>query len=315
MIKMKLLFIFLCFCFTIGNAQNESETVYFFPEWKQGEVFNYKITKSQKMTEGGVVKKNNTAFYHAKLQVLEKNEDYYKLKWSNHFDFAQFNMSDEISKELEDKLIADVVYKAGLDGEFLEVLNWKELSQRLNNMLDLVVESANDSNPSKKGDIENLRTYMKDVFSVKENVEAIATKELQLLHNSFGGEFTVGEFFEYEEERPNPYGGNSIKAENIFHLEKSSSNKDNFILVAESSLNQEDAKNFVINFIEKMKVDDDDFEEFIKNSSFQINEHSEFEYSSNLKMVVRAQTSRNTLLKMKTEGGERTEVLQIELIK
>src|SRR5690606_31665307 len=136
-----------------------------------------------------------------------------------------------------------------------------------------IVDLAVKENPKIKSSMESFKTSMNQIFSVKENVEALGTKELQLIHNSLGGEFTIEEKIEFEEERQNPFGGGSIRTNNIVNLKESKSNSNNIILEVRSTINEEDAKNFVINLVKQTNNSEgNDFEDFMKNSSYKMNE-------------------------------------------
>lgn len=313
--KIKLLVIFIYLTFSTLNAQNESETVYFFPKWEKGEDYNFKITKTKKFTQDEKTTKDNSHSYSAQLHIIDITPDYYKLKWSYKFDFSEFNIPENISKDLNERLITDVIYKAGLDGEFLEVVNWKELGDKLKNLTEMIVDLAVKENPKIKSSMESFKTSMNQIFSVKENVEALGTKELQLIHNSLGGEFTIEEKIEFEEERQNPFGGGSIRTNNIVNLKESKSNSNNVILEVRSTINEEDAKNFVINLVKQTNNSEgNDFEGFMKNSSYKMNEWNEYEYSKPLNMLIRAETKREVELKQNKEKGYGFESTLIELI-
>lgn len=293
-------------------AQETEEVVVFTPHWEVGKIYPYEITKYKKSVEKGVVKQDIGKTYFANLEVLSKEDKVYTLKWSYDFDFESFGLPVEITSKLQNAFVNDIIYQTNEEGNEFQVINLDEITQKLLDFYDvlLVETSQKDENINQKR--EETKAVINKMLSNRQFVEGIMFKDLQLLHMAYSVEFEVPQSYQYQDERENPFGGENLETINVIDITKTSPSQ--YKMAVQSEIKEEDTKSFLKEYLKAFDTKDDEFENFLDNSTYSINDLTEIEYSSEKKIIIRAYNERIDRIKIKDDTSDSTEKLEIKLI-
>ena len=130
--------------FTISLfGQTDTTKVAFIAYWSKGDSYDFKVTKVKKQWTNDKLTKNDSTQYIANFKVLDSTEKSYTLQWSFKNLLAS-NYRENLNKLYEDKQavndiikkydVTKVIYKTDEYGEFLEIINWKDISTLMSNM-------------------------------------------------------------------------------------------------------------------------------------------------------------------------------------
>lgn len=138
---MKKLFWFVVVLFTSVSAFSQTDTtsigVPFIAYWSAGDSYNFRITKIVQEWDDGKFTENENQVYVANFTVMDSTEKSYTIKW-NHFNDLEntFDVPKSRLKDFAKYEKIDVVYKTSEFGSLLEIVNWKEIGEKMGKLYD-----------------------------------------------------------------------------------------------------------------------------------------------------------------------------------
>jgi hypothetical protein len=296
-------------------SQTDTTKVSFVAYWSLGDSYDFKVSKIKQEWKENQLKKDEKQEYIANFTVIDSTETSYTIRWT-----FENNLENtyKIPQELLDKFskykLTEIEYKTSELGEFIEILNWQQVSEIMMNMIDDIVEVLSEDDENKKETLTNAMNPLKSVYSSKEGIESIVLKELQYFHFPMGVEFDTTEPLFYEDELPNFFGGNPIKADAKLYFDKVDFEEGFCVLHQEMTLNPDDTITMLKDFFTQAKLNGDEMEKAMKTAEIKINDKNTYEYYFDPGVPHKIETHREAIININNEKGKRIEKTIIELI-
>ena len=317
------LLLLLIFTFPLFG-QSDMTKIAFIAYWSKGDSYDFKVTKIKKRWTNDKLTKNDSTQYIANFKVIDSTEKSYTLQWTFK-NFLTNSYRENLHKLYENKQalndivkkydVTKVIYKTDEYGEFLEIINWKDISALMSNMLGELEKSIKIRKPDKINEVRQAMAPFAEIYSSKEGIEQLIVYELQYFHFPFGTEYDTNEPFEYEQELPNMVGGEQpIKADAKLSIVETDFENFYCVLKEESTINPDDTKRQVISLFKKMGIEGKKAEEMMKTAIFDITDLNYYQYYFDPGVPHRIYGSRKTILNMDNTKVENIEELEIELI-
>jgi len=314
---MKNIFITILFlvCSSISFSQADSTSVSFVSYWSIGDSYDFKITKINQEWKNDEMVKDQTNSYVANFTVIDSTDTSYTIKWSYENQLQNFSqLPEELVKNFSKNQVTEIIYKTSEVGDFVEVVNWKEISNQMNQMIDEVVDFVTKNDKSLRISVAQTMQTFRKIYSSKEGIEGFILKELQYFHFPMGLEFETTEPFVYEDELPNMLGGNPIKADGKMYFESVDFEEGFCIFKQELNLNEADTKAMLKLVYTQMQMDKAEIDRIMESTKFIINDINHFEYYFYPGIPHKIETSRETIFNLKEIQGKKIEKNIIELI-
>lgn len=310
---LKLFIIFLVSTNLYGQV--DTTKIAFVSYWSIGDSYNYKVTKIRQQWKEEVLSKDEKQEYIANFTVIDSTEDSYTIRWSyeNNLENA-YQIPEELLERFSKYKLTEIIYKTSEVGEFLEILNWEEVGDIMNNMFDDIVIVLGGNDNKKKDTLKTAMLPLKQIYSSKQGVEQLVLKELQYFHFPMGIEYDITKPLVYDEELPNIFGGKPIKAKAKLYFENVDFEAGFCILKQEMSLDPRDTKAFLKQFCKSMKLSSKETKVSFKTAVFEINDNNTFEYYYDPGIPSRIETVRESIIDIDKEKGKRIDKTLIELI-
>jgi hypothetical protein len=268
--------------FAISHAifgQENENKISFVSYWSIGDSYDFKITKMEQEWKGVEQTKDNTNSYIANFKVIDSTENSYTIRWSYENDILNsYNIPSELSDKFSKYKITEIIYKTSEVGDIIEVVNWKEISDITNKMLDDLVTLVGKNDNTKIASIKLVVEPLKKIYSSKEGVEQIILKELQYFHFPMGVEFDTSEVLYYDDELPNILGGDPIKAKGKIYFEDIDLEESFCTLKQELSLDPSDSRELLKQVFKTMQLDDIEVKNALEKAVFKIEDKNSYEY-------------------------------------
>lgn len=187
-------------CMAHAPAQEQlltDSTVTFVRNWKKGEKALFLMTRVKAKIEDGVRKVTDSLRSFVEISVLQTTGEQHIMQWKYIPEKTMPVSKDPAINFLQH---ASIKYSILQTGEFIELVNWKELKDAMNSVINGFLKEKNSQDA-------RLSAEIKKIFSSKENLETVLTKETQLYHTLYGGEFTLHQQIKTPTLLPNILGG------------------------------------------------------------------------------------------------------------
>lgn len=296
-------------------SQIDSTKVAFVSYWSIGDSYDFKVSKINQQWKEGTLTKDQKQDYIANFTVIDSTENSYTIKWSYENDLGNtYKIPEKLLDKFSKYKITEIEYKTSEVGDLIEILNWKEVGETMNNMFDDIVEVLGEEDEKKKKALKTAMQPFKQIYSSKQGVEQLVLKELQYFHFPMGVEFDITETMFYDEELPNMFGGNPIKAKAKLYFENVDFEESFCIVKQEMSLDPDDTKEILKQVFKKMNLDNKGMKKALNSAVFEINDRNTFEYYYNPGIPHRIETIRESIIDIDKEKGKRIDKTIIELI-
>lgn len=296
-------------------GQSDTTKVPFVAYWSVGDVYNFKITKINQQWKAEKLMTDQKQEYTAKFTVLDSTDTSYTISWIYENDLGStYEIPEKLMSRFAKYKLTEIKYKTSEVGEFLEILNWKEVSEMMNSMFDDVVEVIGDGDKNKINKLEKALEPIKKVYSSKQGIEQIVLKELNYIHFPMGVQFDTTEPFNYEEELPNMFGGAPIKAKSKITFESVDFDEGFCVMKQEMTLDPESTKSLLMEMFSKMKLNEKELKEAFKTAVVSITDNNRFEYYYNPGIPHRIETERVSVIDVNNDNGRRLDKTIIELL-
>lgn len=313
--KKLLSFIVLLIITTNTFSQIDSTKIAFVSYWNLGESYNFKVSKLQQQWKEGKFIKDQKHEYIANFKVIDSTETSYTINWSFKNDLGStYNIPNELQEKFSKYELTEIKYKTSATGEFQEIINWKEVGDLMNNLFDDIVNILGAEDKEKKEALKTAMQPFKQIYSSKNGIEQLVLKEIHYFHFPMGIEFDITKPLYYDEELPNMFGGNPIKAKAKLYFDDVDFEDSFCIIKQEMQLDPEDTKGIIKQLFKQMKLKDSGMDDALESAIFKIEDKNIFEYYYNPGVPHRIETTRETIIDIDKEKGRRVDKTIIELI-
>jgi hypothetical protein len=180
-------------------AQNAPDTAALVASWRLGEKVFFQKTTFKQEYKNGQITKRDSAVVELSLAVTDSSDAGYVLL------FQMEKLPLDIPVKLMEKFVGKFEYEleTSSTGEYLGLRNWQNVQQFMYNMVDkMMLLDSKD-----KDEREQVSALVKNLFSTKEQIEALTFKEIVILLDGYGYEYPLNEEAKTETLMPNPFGG------------------------------------------------------------------------------------------------------------
>lgn len=300
-------FILSCFLLfpLLSLAQNSDIPIIAY--WEDGATYTFRVRKMQEKWEEAKITGNEKSGYIAVLKVLDSTETSYKLEW-------RFKADDTIEMEsplsLFD-LFPNIIYTTDENGIFIEIENWKEISEILEGYYQSLMKNSKADFTKEIQD--NMNELFQNIHS-QQGIEQVIMKELQLLHFPYGHLFEKGAPIEYEEELANFFGGDPISASGKISFQFLDEKTDRCLIKQQLNIPTEETNKLMKGIMQKLKLNDDELEEAMKTWHYNLSDDNSFEMHLDTGLPIKFKSSRTVTLKMKDQQVKRLDTIEITRI-
>lgn len=296
-------------------SQIDTTKVAFVSYWSIGDSYNFKVTKINQQWKEDQLTKDQKQEYIANFTVIDSTDNSYTINWSYENDLEnKFNIPQELLERFSKYKLTEIKYKTSEVGDFLDVCNWKEVGEIMNSMFDDIIAVLGENDNKKKDALKLAMQPLKQMYSSKQGVEQLVLKELQYFHFPMGLEYDITEPIIYDEELPNMFGGEPIKAKAKLYFDDVDFEESFCVVKQEMSLNPEDTKLLLTQVFKQMKLEDKELDKAFKTAVFEINDNNTFEFYYYPGIPHRIETIRESIIDINNEKGKRIDRTIIELI-
>ncbi|MFK7757338.1 MAG: hypothetical protein AB8B53_10450 [Flavobacteriales bacterium] len=270
-----------------AHSQGAEETLPFVAYWSLGDSFVYEVEKTSVKMNDGVITENDTTRYTATFSVVDSTSATYTVSYAIKNDFPSQFGSGEIPEALKKFEEITLLILTDEFGSFKEIKNWEEVSEKLNNMTNLVVASFVEAGLIKESETEAVLKGILATMVSQQAIEQLAFQEIQLMLFPFGAELSTEELV-YEELLPNVFGGDPIRADSRLNISDINREDDSCIISHSLSVNEKDTKKLIGDLMETMNLDAADFKKEINRSKYDMQDVtvSSFNYDYGLPLSV-----------------------------
>ena len=296
-------------------SQIDSTKVPFVSYWSIGDRYNFKVSKIKKQWEEGILTKDQKQEYVANFTVIDSTENSYTIKWSYENDLGgTYKIPEKLLDRFSKYKITEITYKTSEVGDFIEILNWKQVGETMNSMFNDIIEVLGEEDEKKKEALKTTLKPFKEIYSSQQGVEQIVLQELQYIHFPMGIEFDITEPMFYDEELPNMFGGKPIRAKAKLYFEAVDFDKSFCKVQQEMSLDPDDTRAILKQVLNKMNLGDKGMQKALNAAVFEINDRNTYEYYYNPGVPHKIETLRETIFNLDEENGKRIDKTIIELL-
>jgi len=299
---------------TTSFAQIDTTVVPFVSYWSKGDSYNFQITKIKKSWQNEVLENVDSTAYKANFLVLDSTATSYKIQWSHQTDLESFEIPEELKQKFQKYQVTNVIYKTSELGEFLEIENWKEISEMMTGLYDDLEKHLLNQPKTSGAKLKESLLPFRRIYTSKQGIEQLVFKELQSFHFLFGLEYSVDEVIEYETNLPNMFGGKPIRADSKLYVDGIDFEEGFCIMVQEMEINEKDTKTLINSLFKKTGLKKSDYKRFLKNAAIEINDFNVFEVFYNPGVPYRIETNRMVNVKLEGVNTSKLETNRIELI-
>lgn len=313
-LKTNILFIVFIFSTTFyAQEKKDSLKIPFVSYWSKGDVYKFKVKKFEEKWKDEKLVKNDSIVYDASFTVLDSTETSYKIKWNYKIDISNaFKFPTDLKNIVSKFKDMDIIYTTSEVGAFIGIENWEEISKNVKEMTSELMTLL----PTKQNNNEELKKTMQqlfDVYATKEGIETYFAKEIQMFHYPFGVEFNTEEELVYEEELPNPFGGNPIKAVSTLYFDEVDVENSRCVFYREMKIDPEDSKKMLADIFKKIAPNDKDLKNFSKKMVFEVNDTNGYDYVYDPGVPVFIFNEREIIIKVDSKNERKIDRLEIEL--
>ena len=198
-------------CLPLSGFDAINNTVEILPHWKTGDSFDLTITRAREKSVDGrsaLTGKTHTRFA---VQVLSADADGYLLGWTaGDTTFEDPSPSESFLRQVVGIMKGmQIVLILDRQGTIRGVQNWEALRSETVKVMDALLTKTADS-PQGNNDhrlMSNLRAQWETMFTTKEQVEQLCTRDARIYFKVLGRRYRVNEPYEYPDLLPNPLGG------------------------------------------------------------------------------------------------------------
>lgn len=307
--------LFLLFLTFSSFSQIDTTKVSFVAYWSVGDSYDFKVSKIKQQWKEGALTKDEERSYIANFTVIDSTANSYTISWSFENDLgSSYEIPEALMEKFSKYQLTEIRYKTSELGDFIEILNWKEVGEIMNNMFDDIIEVLGDKDEKKKDELKTAMLPLKQIFSSQQGIEELVVKELHYFHFPMGLEYDITEPLVYEDELANMFGGDPIKADAKIYFEDVDFEEGFCVVRQEMNLNPENTREILKQFFVKMDLDEKEMEKALATAVIQVEDNNTYEYYFYPGIPHRIETVRESIIEIGKEKGRRIDKTLIELL-
>ncbi len=312
----KQLYLFLFSCITLpAFSQDDSTKIPFVAYWSIGDSYDFKILKSQKTWSENEITKDDQHEYIANFTVIDSTKDSYTIVWKYDLDPNEFlEIPNEYKESFSKFNQIAVKYKTTETGVFVEILNWQEVSEVMNDLIDQIVLEVAGKDAEKRDELNSYFGPLKQLFLSKQGVEELVYKDIQLFHLAIGQEFDTKEPLIVEGFMPNMFGGDPIKATTKIEVEDVLLKEKFCSIKQETRIDSEGTKAMVLDLLKRMNLDVEEMEIIIETAVLEFVDSTEFNFFYDPCIPLLIETRREMIMNINGEDLKFLDKTVIELV-
>jgi len=197
-------------CF--GQINMTDSTLSVIGYWDKNETQTYSVLNEKYKIEDGDTTSREIVKYDVDILIKDSTAESYTIVWK--YKNLETNSENKITKKLMSiSNNLDVVIKTDEMGALLEVVNWKEIRNYINDALDTLRKDFKDV-PK----IKEITDQVAKMFTSKEVIESAAIKDIIQLYSFNGAKYKLNEVLTGKLKLANLYGGEPFDAEYTLEL-------------------------------------------------------------------------------------------------
>lgn len=307
--------LFLLLSYTFCQAQETADTT-FIPltaYWKKGDAYNFRITKLKQKWKEDKVTKNDSFSYVANFEVLDSTTDGYTIQWTCKSDFSQFVLEEGVQDKMAGLFPSEIIYTTTEHGEFVEVVNWKQIMTAMKKMSKQVIKELNKQHREDK----KLQMMVKTILSglqTRAGIEQLLLEELYLFHFPLGYEYAVGDTLSYEEELPSNLESIMVTGQTKLYLSEVKQEDYYCVLMEETQANPEETKKAMVEAYRSLGMESKAFEKAMETAVVENNHHNIYQYFYEPGIPYHINAQREFYIQIDGEEGGNLSITRIELL-
>ena len=296
-------------------AQTDEAAVPFGSYWFNGDSYNFKVTKINQQWRGDTQSKNDTTTYNATFTVLDSTETSYKIRWSYDTELpVSIGIPEEVMESFSNLSAIDVIYTTSEVGAFIEIENWKEISDKMTEMLENVMSVLAKNEEVDKKKVSTALKPILSIYQTQLGIEQLVFKELQLFHFPFGVEFMVAETLKYDDAVPNIFGGDPIKGHTQLYIDKVDFDEAYCSLIQEMQLDPIGTRNMIMDFLKRSGIKGSEMKKMMETASIEVTDYNKYEFYYYPGVPIHIEAKRESLIDISDKKAKRIDILIIELL-
>lgn len=312
----QLIFVLGClFGATFCQAQEASDTTYipFIAYWSKGDSYNFRITKLKQKWKEDQLTKNDSLSYVVNFEVLDSTADSYTIKWSYKSDFSQLGVEVDMQEELAGYFPNEIIYTTDAYGEFMEVVNWKEITVAMKKMSKEVIKNLSQEHKGDKQFQKMLKALLSK-YQSQAGIENMLLQELYLFHFPLGYEYALEDTLSYEEEMTSNFGNSMVTGQAKIYLEEVDTQDYYAVLIKELQVNPEEMKKVMVEVYQGLGLEAGEFEAAMKEAVVENTEEHIFQYFYSPGIPYFIHSKREFYISVEGEEGGTITTTRIELL-
>jgi hypothetical protein len=218
---------------TFGQINMADSTVQVIGYWDNNEKQSYLITLEKLKISDEDTTSRELWKYEVDITIVDSTSDSYIINWHYHDYDIQTN-DDLINKVASISEDMTVTIKTNELGTVKEVVNWEEIQAYIYEGTAILREELKDI-----PNMEKFISQMEAMYSTKEMIQAVATKDIQQFYTFHGGKYLLGEELTATVKSPNLYGGEPFDTDLIVWLDEINAEDNNSILRMKQTIDSE----------------------------------------------------------------------------
>lgn len=204
------LLVILCLPLT-GFDDVTRRSVEILPHWKQGDSFDVIMTRARNKSVDGQSSLSGKTHTRVTIDVLSADDKGYLVGWTaGETTFEDPAPSESFLRQVVGLMKGmQIVLQLDERGTIRGVQNWKELRNETLKVMDALLAKTPDSQKGSADQtlMSNLRAQWETMFTTKEQVEQLCTRDARVYFMVLGRKYVLNEPYEYNDLLPNPLGG------------------------------------------------------------------------------------------------------------
>lgn len=208
----------------IAQINMADSTVQVIGYWDKKETMTYTITDEKYKVKGTDTTKTQSISYDVVVTILDSSSKSYKIDWfyKNYAIDSDNEMLKKLTAMSEDM---HVIIKTDEMGAFVEVINWKEIRDYIQKMVDNLKKEYKDI-PKMDAVFDQLTK----MYATKEAIESFSIKDIQQFYFFYGGKYDIGVDNDVKVQLPNPYGDKPFDSDLTILLDEVDTVNDNSVI-------------------------------------------------------------------------------------
>ncbi len=303
----------LCLPSSAQEQELEYDAIPLVAYWNEGDIFNYTVTKISRKWQNDSLSFEDSFSYNARFSVIEKLDSGYIVAWRYDHVSSMAQLSSQALREIYKDKVAEIVYRTDEFGGFVEILNWDEIGQLINQLIDEHIRVNSKSSGKSKVLKQTMHKIIKESLTTKESIQETLLSEINLFHGYFGSEYYTKDTVVFETEVPTIFDNTSIRANGIGFFEFIDWESSFGSMVAIAQSDTADVNQFLKQFFQKMGLSKREIDNYLSESNMDIIETSKFQAWFNPGVPYYIGFQRFVETEMPTQKTAQATIIHIEL--